>query len=156
MDELSARFDLLKLELSELQQAIRAADTILFQVKGLAVTVALGSAGIGLTTDRPLAAGLGVISTAAFALIDAHRKVVQRRLSARSIEIEMAVASNKLSDILAPESSLHVPGMATHLTRSYPRRLRRLRDVLAQVARLQTSTLYVALLALSVLAIYLT
>ena len=117
VDELAGRLELVKLELEQLQESIRSHDSIMFQVKGWAVTVGLATAGLALTLGRPAIAVLGALATVAFFSIEAHRKSVQSRFIDRCLEIERALVRGSL-DQLARDSSFVTPQIAHSVTAS--------------------------------------
>ncbi|MEU4195137.1 hypothetical protein AB0E69_24775 [Kribbella sp. NPDC026611] len=146
MDEVSARFELVKLELVELQQAIRNYDAILFQVKGWAVTVGLATAGLAFTTHSRSPVLLGVFSSLAFLGIDAHRKSIQRRLVKRSMNLEQALRDAPIADALADRTNLAVPGLAGSAASPGPTRV--VGAVLREAVKPGTAMLYFALIVL--------
>ena len=77
--------------MSELQQGIRACDSLIIQIKGWAVTVGLASAGLALTTDEPLAALLGIYAAITFWAVEAHRRALQHRMISRVMVLESAL-----------------------------------------------------------------
>ncbi|MGI8765292.1 MAG: hypothetical protein ACR2KM_02115 [Gemmatimonadaceae bacterium] len=148
MDELEARFDLLKAEMSELQQAIRSQDTITLQAKGWAVTVGLAAAGLALSAKVSIAALLGLLSSAAFWSIDAHRRT-PRAANQTSSEIEDALNAGTVAEALNSPTRLAVPNIAHHLTHP-TNRARAHVEILKQSLSPDTALLYVVLAAVLV------
>ena len=150
MDELDARLRLLEQEIGQLQESIRAHDSIVHQIKGWAVTVALASAGYAISTDRPAVAVVGIAATLGFWLIDAQARSVQRRAISRALGIENSLATSGIVQALT-DGHLGSPGMASALasTRSALPQQPRLRQawsgILNEARRPLTSVLYLGI-----------
>jgi len=151
MDELSARFELLKLELAELQAAIRNNDIIHFQIKGWAVTVALASAGFAFSTHVRSVALLGIVAAIIFSLFDSQRMLTQRSLIDRCRALETSVASRSIEAAISREAGLNIPGLASSMIPSSDL-LSNLKRVLAEARRPGHASLYVALISVLALA----
>jgi hypothetical protein len=120
MDEMSGRLDLVRLEVEQLQASIRASDSIMFQIKGWAVTAAVSTAGVSLTLGKPGVALLGICACIAFSVIEAHRKAVQRRAILRSLEIERVLTSRPLAEAVDPKLGICGPQIAISRTTAPP------------------------------------
>lgn len=144
LDQTAARLELVRLEIEQHQQAIRTLDTIMFQIKGWAVTVGLASAGLTLTLQRSAIAVLAIFATVAFLAIDAQRKSVQRRSIDRCLEIERVLMSSSLVDALQPQSGLVVPQL-TH-TFSGPKHGSRSPRFMRELARPPVFAIYVGVI----------
>jgi hypothetical protein len=88
----TAKFELLKLELQSIQAGIRGMDTIMFQIKGWCVTVAVATAGFALTSSHIELVAVGGAAVVGFWLVDAHYKSIQRVFIDRNNRIEEIVA----------------------------------------------------------------
>ena len=152
MNELEGRLELLTTELSELQQGIRGYDMIRTQVQGWAVTVGLAAAGLALTAGTPAAAYLGVLSSATFFAIDAQRRLTQRHLINRCLEIERSLSSGSLAEALSLESPLRVPWVAHHMTTPRTSRRYPIGPLLTEAGRPTTWALYATLAIALVIA----
>jgi len=112
VDETTAKFDLLKLELQSIQAGIRGMDTIMFQIKGWCVTVAVATAGVALTSSHIELVAVGGAAVVGFWLVDAHYKSMQRIFIDRDDRIEEILAGQEPLAALAA-GELHVPGLAS-------------------------------------------
>lgn len=112
MDETTAKFELLKLELQSIQAGIRGMDTIMFQIKGWCVTVAVATAGVALTSSHIELVAVGGAAVVGFWLVDAHYKSMQRIFIDRDDRIEEVLARQEPLAALAA-GQLHVPGLAS-------------------------------------------
>ena len=111
-DEMSAQFDLLKLEMTSIQAGVRGIDAILFQVKGWCVTICVASAGLALTTKTIGLLAVGTGAALGFWLVDAHYKSVQRVFIERDAVIETALAGKDPIAVLR-DGGLIVPGLGS-------------------------------------------
>lgn len=139
------RFELLKAEMSDLQQGIRNYDTIRTQIQGWAVTVGLAAGGLAMTANSPSAALLGVVSSLLFMVIDGHRRSVQRRLIDRVLVLEGAVNGGSLNEVLSSGVGIGVPGIASYIRAETNSGAVRYFRVIREICRLGTCALYVAL-----------
>ncbi|MER7604765.1 hypothetical protein [Nocardioides sp. NPDC127503] len=105
MDDIEFRFELVKLDMSELQQSIRNYDSLLVQVKGWAVTVGLASTGFSVTSHKPAVAVLGVFATLTFWAIDSARRATQDRMIARAGNIERLFENGAVDDAMSDPRS---------------------------------------------------
>ena len=114
MDELQARFELLKAELGELQNAVRSADDMSLRIKGWAVTIGLAAAGLALSRGSSEIALLGLYPAFCFWAVDAHRLSKRWRLIQRAGRIESALSPGmKVEDLLMGGSGIVVPGFSS-------------------------------------------
>lgn len=107
-------FSLATAELAMLQDAIRAYDSLIFQVKGWAITIAGVAAGIAAAQERFVAV-LGVFSALGFWVIEAHFKLLQRQFIVRSVTVEAALRQRPLDAAFASEAFLTIPGISHEL-----------------------------------------
>lgn len=147
MDELDARFELLRDELNQIQEGIRSHDQILVQIRGWAVTVGLAAGGFSLTSDSRAIALLGVFAAAAFWIIDSHRRMWQRRIRDRAKALEAGLRRGSIAEFLNSGDS-GVPGIAHAMTK--PALAVRWREFSRAAGQSSTWTLYVALAAVLV------
>jgi len=150
MDELNGRLELVRDELGQLQEGFRAYDLMMCQVMGWAVTVGLAAAGLAMIQHAAGPALLGIFSTIAFLLIEAHRKTLQRMMITRSAFIERELATRPLAEALAVGSPLLVPNMASQFVLGWSSSLAtryRAKSVLIfrEAARPTTLAIYAAL-----------
>ena len=82
------RFELLKHELSTIDEGVRTYDSMLTQIKGWSITAALAVSGTALALSNGRLVLLGIASTLAFLWIDAHHKTHERILIEGRARIE--------------------------------------------------------------------
>jgi|tagenome__1003787_1003787.scaffolds.fasta_scaffold20802608_2 hypothetical protein len=99
MDLPQVRLSLLQSELSALESAIRAFDSMSFQVKGWCVTVSLAIAGLAASGHRGLLA-IGVAAVLGFWLVDSQTRGVQRLFIDRSVLLRAALKTDGLEAFL--------------------------------------------------------
>ena len=114
MDETEARFSLLQKEIEYIQQGIRAFDTVTFQVKGWCITVAGAIGGLAASQQQRAITTLALATTAAFWLVDAHYKSVQRTFLQYQAALERKLAGKEILDLLARGAVL-VPNLSRGL-----------------------------------------
>jgi hypothetical protein len=115
---------LLQIELGSLQQAIRGLDTIVAQIKGWSVTVAVAIGGVALATKHPALLWLGVACTAGFFLLTCQSKRHQRVFISRNKRIHKAIRDDGIRAVIEGKSSVTVTGApilegANHGLRGY-------------------------------------
>lgn len=89
------QFELLKFELDTLQQGIRNYDSILFVIKGWAITIFSAVILFSAQVEKPIYLLLCVISTLLFWLLDGVFKAIQRAYTLRYNEIEKFLQSDR-------------------------------------------------------------
>lgn len=145
------RFELLKLEMIELQQHLRANHVATYQTRGWAVTVAVAAGGLGLT-GQPLAAWLGLAGSVLFALLESHIRLSSSAIIQRARTIERALREDSIRDALAPDGSLRSPWLAHALRDNTVHGVRRIPAVLRTVVRPGTSAFYLLIMGLQIIA----
>jgi hypothetical protein len=114
-NEVSYRFDLLKQEIGELQQALRHYESLRAQIAGWAITLATATAAFAISTGKHPIALLGTGASVAFWVLEAHRRALQARVAWREEAIEAALGGNTIEEALGPGSTLRVPGIASEV-----------------------------------------
>ena len=84
MTEEDARLSLLVTELNTVQTAIRALDTIDFQIKGWSVTASLAIGGFAIAYHRLALIIVGIGALAGFFLLNCQYKYIQRNFINRN------------------------------------------------------------------------
>lgn len=110
MDELNSRFELVRLELTELQNTVRAYDTILFQVKGWCVTINVAVAGFAVTSGHRALLGLAAAVVVAFYMADAYYKSIQRSFIERSRSLGQSLNGGVKEALMSPDLGVWLLG----------------------------------------------
>jgi hypothetical protein len=112
MTEEDARLSLLATELNTVQTAIRALDTIDFQIKGWSVTASLAIGGFAIAYHRPALIIVGIGALIGFFLLNCQYKYIQRNFINRNYEIDSALKSIGLMPFLNGAGTVQVLGTA--------------------------------------------
>jgi hypothetical protein len=112
MTEEDARLALLQTELQAIQNAIRALDTITFQIKGWCVTTALAVGGFAVAYHKPALLLVGGAAVVGFYLVNCQFKYIQRNFIDRNYEIDSALRKTGVIEFLRGKGSLQVVGTA--------------------------------------------
>lgn len=149
MDELAIRLELLKAELGELQEHIRANHVATYQVRGWAVTVGLAAAGLVLS-GRYIVSALGVIAAVLFAGLEGHIRLGSGTAIDRVREIEDRLDAPSAAAALTGENPLKVPWLAHSLRDGTVHGWARLGSVFRTAVRPGTIAIYLGLMGLQV------
>jgi len=142
------QFELLKFELDTLQQGIRTYDSILFIIKGWAITIFSAVILFSAQVEKPIYLLLCVMSTLLFWLLDSVFKAIQKAYTMRYNEIEKFLQSDKFRKSLTKRSldGFVFPDIASGFARGIKFEMR-------QIARsafiYPTAMLYVSILILT-------
>lgn len=112
MTEEDARLALLQTELQAIQSAIRALDTITFQIKGWCVTTSLAVGGFAVAYRKPALLLIGGAAVVGFYLVNCQFKYIQRTFIDRNYEIDSEIKKTGLIEFLRGNGSLQVVGTA--------------------------------------------
>jgi len=99
-------------ELNGIQAAIRSFDTIDFQIKGWCVTTSLAIGGFAAAYHRPGLLAVGAAAIIGFFLINCQFKHIQRAFIRRNIEIDSALKSTGVMDVLKSAGGIEIVGTA--------------------------------------------
>jgi hypothetical protein len=153
MTEEDARLELLKTELHAVHSSIQGFDTIVFQIKGWCVTVALAVGGFAVSSHTPALTLVGIVAVIGFFLLNCQFKAIQRAFIRRNAELARELGSIGIMQVLKGAGTLEIIGAAVpHFNHAAALSLEdRFRAMVSQLwheARLpNTFTLYVFLLA---------
>lgn len=131
MDELDARFELMRLELTELQNTIRSYDSILFQVKGWCVTIGVAVAGFAVTSGHRSLLGLAAAVVAGFYVADAYYKSIQRVFIERNRSLARSLSGGITQALMNPDLDVWLLG-SREFWSGTPSRARRLLQAATQ------------------------
>lgn len=99
-DEFDYRFEILKLEIETVQAGIKSYDSILFTIKGWAITIFSAFIVIALQVERPLYLVFCAASIILFWLIDTLFKVIQWIYRGRYLQLEKYLQSSDFLDAI--------------------------------------------------------
>ena len=119
MTEEDARLALLQTELQAIQNAIRALDTITFQIKGWCVTTALAAGGFAVAYHKPALLLVGSAAVVGFYLVNCQFKHIQRNFIDRNYNIDSELRKTGVIEFLRGNGSLQVVGTAAPLWRKH-------------------------------------
>jgi hypothetical protein len=103
-DEFEYKYEILIKEVDNLQSGVRNYDTLLFRIKGWAITVFLGAMFFAAKENEPTYAFLGAISIIFFWIFDAINKSFQRGFIIRANKIEHFLRSKEFSKSIRDRS----------------------------------------------------
>ncbi len=103
-DEFDHKFELLKLEIQILQDVIRNYETILFTIKGWAITLFSAVIFFTVQSTKPLYLVFCAFSVLLFWVVDAVFKVTQRKLIERYNVIQGFLQSSQFSQAVKEQS----------------------------------------------------
>ncbi len=112
MTEPEARLALLQAELSGLQDAIRALDNTLFQIKGWCVTASLAIGGFAVAYHRPALLIVGIGAVVGFYLVNCQFKLNQRAFIDRNLALDEELKSAGIMGVLKGTGDLEIVGTA--------------------------------------------
>ena len=113
MTEQEARLALLQTELNGIQAAIRALDTIDFQIKGWCVTTALAIGGLAVAYKKPALLFVGTAAVIGFYLVNCQFKSIQRAFIRRNVNIDSELKKTGIMQFLNGGGSLEIVGTST-------------------------------------------
>jgi len=146
-DEFDYKFDLLKQEIDNLQNGIRNYDTILFTIKGWAITIFSAFVFFAVDKGQMVFLAFCALAVVLFWLLDSIYRSIQRVYIRRYNDIERFLRSPEFGQALKERSftSLHIPdtGESFHVARA-----RKYLDILQVSFALQNAILYVVMLIL--------
>lgn len=99
-------------ELNTVQTAIRALDTIDFQIKGWSVTASLAIGGFAIAYHRLALIIVEIGALAGFFLLNCQYKYIQRNFINRNYQIDSALKSAGLMSFLTGAGTVQVLGTA--------------------------------------------
>jgi len=149
-DSFDYKFELLKFELNSLQQGIRNYDSILFIIKGWAITMFSAVVLFSAQVEKPTYLILCVVSTLLFWMLDAVFKAIQKAYTLRYNEIEKFLQSDKFNKALAERSldGFVTPDIASGFSRG-------IKFEISQIYRsariYSTAMLYISILILTLI-----
>jgi len=108
--EEDARLTLLQTELDGIQGAIRALDTIDFQIKGWCVTTGLAIGGFAVAYKKPALLLIGMAAVIGFFLVNCQFKGIQRVFIIRNKSIDSDLKKTGIMDFLHGNGALEVVG----------------------------------------------
>jgi hypothetical protein len=112
MTEEEARLELLKAELNAVQSSIQSFDTIVFQIKGWCVTVALAIGGFAVSGHTPALTLIGIAAIIGFFLMNCQFKTIQRKFIRRNAALAGEVSSVGIMQVLQGAGTLAITGAA--------------------------------------------
>ena len=113
MDIREARLALLQTELKAISDGIRGLDTIIFQIKGWAVTAALAIGGVAAASTHYSLVFLGMLSTVGFFIVNCQFAGIQRQFIVRNRLIHgELIEPDGVEKYLDGDSRLRVVGTA--------------------------------------------
>jgi hypothetical protein len=146
-DEFDHKFELLKLEIQILQDAIRNYDTILFTIKGWAITLFSAVVFFSAQSAKPLYLVFCTASVLLFWVVDAVFKVTQRRLIERYSIIQSFLQGPQFSQAVKERSfkDFVLPDLFDSVGR---RKKNRLLLLIRSMFYVSTAIIYVIMLVL--------
>jgi len=146
-DEFDHKFDLLKQEIDNLQNGIRNYDTILFTVKGWAITIFSAFVFFAVGKGRSVFLAFCALAIILFWLLDSIYRSIQRVYIRRYNDIERFLRSPEFAQAVQERSfkGFRIPdiGESFHVAEA-----RKYRDILQVSFALQNAILYVVMLTL--------
>jgi hypothetical protein len=112
MTEEDARLALLQTELGAIQSAIRALDTIVFQIKGWCVTTSLAVGGFAVAYHLPSLLIVGAGAVVGFFLVNCQFKMIQRNFIERNYAIDSELKTTGIMEVLKGAGKLSIVGTA--------------------------------------------
>jgi hypothetical protein len=120
VDEIEARFDLLKSEREAIQAGIRNYDVLSFQIKGWCITIATAGSGVAISSHDRALVSVGLAATVCFYLVDAYFRSLQGVFIDRDDFIEAQLKRTSVEGALSDRDALHIPWLS-HSFRLDPR-----------------------------------
>lgn len=149
-DLFAYQLELLKQEMDMLQNSIRGYDSMLFTIKGWAITIFSGIVLFAVDKQKPVLYLFCIASVLAFWLIDAFYKSTQNLLIKRYRKIEILLQSPDFETVMINRTfgNFQIP----HFQESWvdAQRPERLKLVIRAALQGHTYTLYVFLLILAI------
>lgn len=149
-DLFSYQLELLKQEMDMLQNSIRGYDSILFTIKGWAITIFSGIILFAIDKQKPLLYLFCIASVLAFWLVDAFYKSAQNFLINRYRKIETLLQSSDFEQIMKDRTfgNFQVPHFQDGWF--YTKKYERFRLIVKAALQGHTFVLYVFLLVLAI------
>jgi len=110
--EEDARLALLQTELNAIQSAIRALDTVMFQIKGWCVTAALAIGGFAVVYRKPGLLIVGIGAVVGFFLVNCQFKMIQRTFITRNWALDSELKTIGIMQVLKGAGKIDIVGTA--------------------------------------------